>query len=186
MEKTTFNLIVMGTLLTIVVMFSFVTIYRPNSIDSTRPAAAAPASDTAATNSSGHYPGFTLPDLGGKMISTADYRGKVVLINFWATWCGPCRQEIPDFIELYKQYQPQGFEILGVSMDAQGAPVVTPYVQSAGITYPVLIGNADVSRLYEVTALPTTIVLDRKGKMSNRLVGAQNRETVEALVKSLL
>lgn len=120
------------------------------------------------------------------MVSPTDYQGKVVLINFWATWCGPCRHEIPDLAGLYRQYHDQGFEILGIALDKQGKEIVKPFVEKSQIIYPVLIGNDTISMAYSIKSIPTTLVLDRQGNIYKQLVGAQNRANFEALIKSLL
>lgn len=136
--------------------------------------------------SSKDHPGFPLPDLKGKMISPADYRGKIVFVNFWATWCGPCRHEIPDFLQLYQQYHDKGLEILGVAVSMHSTDEVKAFANDVKINYPVLIGNDNVAATYEVEAIPTTLVFDRNGKLHKRLVGAQSRESLEAMIKSLL
>ncbi len=130
-------------------------------------------------------PGFPLPSLQGLMLGPSSYPGKVVVVNFWATWCGPCKREIPDLQDLYSEYRGRGLEILGVSLDGS-TDVVKPYAEKAGINYIVLIGNPDVGGKYDVTAIPTTLVFDRQGKIARRLVGVQTRESLEAVIKSLL
>jgi thiol-disulfide isomerase/thioredoxin len=119
------------------------------------------------------------------MLGPSSYPGKVVVVNFWATWCGPCKREIPDLQDLYSEYHGHGLEILGVSLDGS-TDVVKLYAEKAGINYIVLIGNADVGGKYDVTAIPTTLVFDRQGKIARRLVGEQTRESLEAVIKSLL
>ncbi|MBI1746824.1 MAG: TlpA family protein disulfide reductase [Acidobacteria bacterium] len=145
-----------------------------------------PAGGLPATGTYQDYPGFPLPDLEGRRHGPGDYRGKVVFVNFWATWCPPCRQEIPDLVELYKQYHAQGLEILGVALDDEGALLVKPFVEAAKINYPVLIGNDNISLTYDVQGIPTTLVFDKNGKMTARLLGPRSRADLEALVKSLL
>lgn len=142
--------------------------------------------ETKKAAGSKNHPGFPLPDLKGKMMGPDDYRGKVVLVNFWATWCPPCREEIPDFVEIYKQYHGQGLEILGVAIDDEGATVVKPYAEQVKINYPVLIGNDNLAVTYEIQGIPTTLVLDREGKVHQRLVGQRRRADLEKLIKSLL
>ncbi len=131
-------------------------------------------SDTMAARSSGKEtkdrkaaPDFTLTDASGKQVKLSDYRGKVVLLNFWATWCGPCALEIPWFIEFEQQYRSQGLEVLGVSMDEDGWQVVKPYIAEHKMNYRVLLGNDSVSQLYGgVESLPTTFIIDRDGKFA--------------------
>jgi len=112
-------------------------------------------------------PNFTLKDANGQSVSLADYKGKVVLLNFWATWCGPCALEIPWFEEFEQQYKSRGFAVLGVSMDDDGWPAVKPYIAEHKINYRVLLGNDSVSQLYGgLDALPTTFIIDRAGNIA--------------------
>jgi thiol-disulfide isomerase/thioredoxin len=138
------------------------------------------ASGRAATR-----PDFPLPTLQGLMLGPANYPGRVVLVNFWATWCGPCKKEIPDLMDLYSEYHASGLEVLGVALDGN-TDVVRPYAESAGINYAVLVGNPEVGQQYQVTAVPTTVLYDRQGKVAKRLVGYQSRDALEAVIKSLL
>ena len=112
-------------------------------------------------------PDFTLKDGDGAAVKLSDYRGKVVLLNFWATWCGPCALEIPWFEEFQQQYKSKGFEVVGVSMDEDGWSAIKPYVVSHKVNYRVLLGNDSVSQLYGgVDALPTTFIIDRDGRFA--------------------
>jgi thiol-disulfide isomerase/thioredoxin len=129
---------------------------------------------------------FSLLDMDGKLVSLADYKGKVVFVNFWATWCGPCRQEIPDLIELYKEYKDKGFEILGVSMDDGGAAVVKPFADQLKINYKILLNGNKVAGAYGVTGIPATFVVDRQGNIRNTLIGIRPKPALEAEIKSLL
>ena len=134
-------------------------------------------------------PDFTLKDAAGKRISLSDFKGKVVLLNFWATWCGPCKVEIPWFIEFEKQYQAQGFTVLGVSMDEDGWKAITPYVAEHRVNYPVVLGDEDVSRDYGgIDALPTTFVIARDGKVSaiHQGLPEQGRAEYEKEIRELL
>jgi peroxiredoxin len=112
-------------------------------------------------------PEFTLKDAGGQSIKLSDYKGKVVLLNFWATWCGPCTLEIPWFEEFEQHYRSQGFEVLGVSMDEDGWDVIKPYIAEHKINYRVVLGNDSVGELYGgVDSLPTTFIIDREGRFA--------------------
>jgi peroxiredoxin len=112
-------------------------------------------------------PNFSLKDASGQNVSLSDYRGKVVLLNFWATWCGPCQLEIPWFEQFQQQYRSQGFEVLGVSMDDDGWQAVKPYITEHKINYRVVLGNDSVAQLYGgLDALPTTYILDRDGRIA--------------------
>ena len=100
-------------------------------------------------------------------VKLTDYRGKVVLLNFWATWCGPCQVEIPWFKEFEQQYKSKGFEVLGVSMDEDGWSAVKPYMTEHKLNYRILLGDDSVSQLYGgLDALPTTFIIDREGKFA--------------------
>ena len=132
-------------------------------------------------------PQFALPEAGGKQAKLSDYRGKAVLLNFWATWCGPCKLEIPWFMDFQKKYQNQGLAVLGVSMDEDGWKVVTPYVQKIGMNYPVLLGNEAVAKLYGgVDGLPTTFLIDRNGKIAAMHTGIVSKSTYEEEILELL
>ncbi len=110
---------------------------------------------------------FTLKDANGNSIKLSDYRGKVVLLNFWATWCGPCQLEIPWFIEFQQQYKSKGLQVLGVSMDDDGWAAVKPYIAQHKINYPIVLGNDSVSQLYGgIDSLPTTFIIDREGRIA--------------------
>lgn len=112
-------------------------------------------------------PDFTLKDADGASVKLSDLKGKVVLLNFWATWCGPCALEIPWFIEFQQQYKNRGLEIVGVSMDEEGWTVVKPYIAQKKINYRILLGNDSVSQLYGgVDSLPTTFLIDREGRLA--------------------
>jgi len=134
-------------------------------------------------------PDFTLKDAAGKRISLSDFKGKVVLLNFWATWCGPCKVEIPWFIEFEKQYQAQGFTVFGVSMDEDGWKVISPYVAEHHVNYPVVLGDEEVNKLYGgIDALPTTLVIGRDGKVAAIYQGLpeQGRAEYEREIRGLL
>lgn len=112
-------------------------------------------------------PNFTLTDASGKRVSLKDFRGKVVLLNFWATWCGPCQVEIPWFVQFEKQFGSKGLAIVGVSMDEDGWKAIDPFVQKRHINYTILLGNDSVATLYGgLDALPTTYILDREGRIA--------------------
>src|SRR5260370_29242869 len=130
---------------------------------------------------------FTLKDAKGKDVKLSDYRGKVVLLNFWATWCGPCKDEIPWFIEFEKTYGGRGLAVVGVSMDEDGWKVVTPYVQNQKMNYPVLLGNEQVAGLYaRLDALPTTLILDRAGQIASAHTGLVGTDTYAKPIEQLL
>ena len=121
-------------------------------------------------------------------VKLSDYRGKVVLLNFWATWCGPCALEIPWFVEFEQQYKSQGFAVLGVSMDEEGWPAVKPFVAEHKVNYRVLLGNDMVSDLYgSVDALPTTFIIDQDGRVAfPPHIGLVNKSEYVSEIQSLL
>jgi len=133
-------------------------------------------------------PDFALTDLSGKTVHLSDYRGKAVVLNFWATWCPPCVREIPTLVEMQKQYGPQGLEIVGVAMDDDATPAsIGRFAREANINYTLLIGSDKVSDLYGgVEALPTTFYIDRDGRMVERVFGAGERSDIEDNVKKAL
>jgi peroxiredoxin len=113
-------------------------------------------------------PEFSLKDANGQTVHLSDYKGKVVLLDFWATWCGPCKVEIPWFMEFENQFKNQGFAVLGVSMDEDGWDAIKPYVRERKMNYRVLLGDDKVSASYGgLDALPTTLLIDREGNIAS-------------------
>jgi len=132
-------------------------------------------------------PNFSLKDADGNAVNLSDYRGKVVLVNFWATWCGPCEAEIPWFIEFEKKYKDQGFAVLGVSMDDDGWKSVRPYVASHKINYRIMIGSELVSQQFgEIESLPTSFVLDREGRIASNHIGLVDKVDYQNEIVKLL
>ena len=130
---------------------------------------------------------FALKDANGRDVKLADYRGKVVLLNFWATWCGPCKVEIPWFIEFENKYQDQGLAVLGVSMDEDGWNAVRPYMEAKKMNYPVMLGDRHIAAVYgRIDALPTTFLIDRSGNLAAKYIGVANRSHYEAEIVRLL
>ena len=132
-------------------------------------------------------PDFSLEDANGAAVKLSEYRGKVVLLNFWATWCGPCALEIPWFEEFEQQYKSQGFEVLGVSMDEDGWKAIRPYIAAHKINYRVVLGNDSVSQLYGgVDSLPTSFILDRNGRVAYVHVGLAGKNEYLNEIQGLL
>jgi peroxiredoxin len=132
-------------------------------------------------------PDFTLTDLSGQPVTLSEHRGKVVLLDFWATWCPPCRKEIPHFVELYDQYRDQGLEIIGISLDQAGVETVQKFAEEYQINYPVVMGHAEVAGSYGgIRGIPTTFAISREGKIVETYVGYRDREVFESIIKSLL
>lgn len=133
-------------------------------------------------------PEFSLKDSDGKTVHIADYKGKVVLLDFWATWCSPCKIEIPWFMEFEQQFKSRGFAVLGVSMDEDGWSAVKPYLQDMKVNYRVVMGNDEVGQLYGgVDSLPTTFLIDRQGKIASIHIGlSQGKEEFKNDIANLL
>ena len=132
-------------------------------------------------------PGWQLRDLSGKTVKLSDFKGKVVILDFWATWCPPCRKEIPGFIDLQKKYADKGLVVVGVSLDEQGAAIVQPFVKQLGMTYPVVLGDGQVVAAYGgIEAIPTTFIIDRQGKVVTVHQGYVDPAAFEADIKPLL
>jgi thiol-disulfide isomerase/thioredoxin len=160
-----------------------------------------PAQGTSAVNetsiaSGGSAPNVTIEDIDGHDVTLAQYKGKVVLVNFWATWCEPCRTEIPWMIEFQQKYSPRGFTILGVSMDEEGKKVVAPFLekerfdvngQKEAMNYPILLGNDNISNQFGgIIGLPTSMLFSRDGKKMRTIVGLINHDEIEKAIESLL
>ena len=132
-------------------------------------------------------PDFTLPDINGMKVKLSDLKGKVVALNFWATWCGPCRKEIPDFIELQNMYGKDGLQFVGIALDEGGVDVIKPFAGKLKVNYPVLIGNEAVVASYGgMSAIPVTILIDKKGTMRGKFVGMRTKAVMESLILPLL
>lgn len=132
-------------------------------------------------------PDFALTNLSGKTVRLSDFKGKVVLLDFWATWCAPCRMEIPEFVQLQKQYADKGFTMLGIALDEEGAAVVKPLAQKLGINYPAVIGNIQVAAAYGgIEALPTTFLIGRNGNILKTYVGARDKSEFQQDIQSAL
>ncbi|HEX2852709.1 MAG TPA: TlpA disulfide reductase family protein [Opitutaceae bacterium] len=132
-------------------------------------------------------PAWTLKDLDGKAVSFEQFKGKVVVIDFWATWCGPCRMEIPGYVELQKKYAKDGLVIIGISLDEKGPKVVKDFAAKLGVSYQmVMADNKIVEAFGGIEAIPTTFIIDRTGKIRDRKVGAEPTADYEKRIVALL
>ena len=132
-------------------------------------------------------PDFTLETIDGKSLSLSSLRGKAVLVNFWATWCGPCKIETPWLVQLQKQYGSQGLQVVGVAMDDSSKDEISRFAQDMGMNYPVLLGKEAVGDAYGgVPALPESFFVGRDGKIVDKIVGLRDRQDIEDSVKKAL
>jgi len=132
-------------------------------------------------------PDFTLDSLEGKSMRLSDLRGKAVLLNFWATWCGPCKIEMPWFVELQNQYGSQGLQIVGVAMDDASKDDIAKFAKEMGVNYPVLLGKEAVGDAYGgIPALPETFFIGRDGKIVDKIIGLKGKAEIEDSIKKAL
>jgi peroxiredoxin len=129
-------------------------------------------------------PDFALPGLSGETVKLSDFKGKIVLLDFWATWCAPCRREVPGLNRLQRQFAARGFTVLGISLDEEGASVVRPIAQRLGMSYPVAIGTQQVATDYAgIQALPTAFLIGRDGRILAAFVGARDESQFAKIVR---
>jgi len=141
-------------------------------------------------------PDVTFKDLQGKDVALSSFKGKVVVVNFWATWCEPCRVEIPWMIDFQQRLGDKGFTLLGVAMDDEGKSVVEPFVQKTQfdvdghnmtMNYPIVLGNDDLAAKFGgLIGLPTSVVISRDGKVAKRFIGLASRDQLEKTIQDLL
>ena len=131
-------------------------------------------------------PDFTVTDIDGKKFALSDSKGKVVLLDFWATWCTPCRAEIPHFVEMQQKYGPQGFQVIGISMDDDAKPVKEFYRQF-NMNYPVAVGDDKLAQSFGgVLGLPVNFIIDREGRIHAKYLGATDVSVIDKAVSELL
>jgi peroxiredoxin len=145
------------------------------------------ASLTSHLKLSSPAPDFSLVSLDGKTTRLSDFRGKAVLLNFWATWCGPCKIEMPWFVDFQKQYESQGLQIVGVAMDDASKEDISKFAKDMGVNYPILIGKEAVGDQYGgVPALPETFIITRDGKIMDKIIGLRGKAEIEDAIKKAL
>lgn len=149
--------------------------------------AAAEASSTTGTASKPKAPEWKAQNLDGKTVSSTDFKGKVVVVDFWATWCGPCVSEIPGYVELQRKYADRGLIFVGLSLDEGGPEVVRKFVKAHKVNYTVGLSNEQVQAAFGgFEVIPTTFVIDREGRIHFKKTGAMAPAEFEAIVKPLL
>jgi peroxiredoxin len=153
----------------------------PESTATARPDSPADSARTEAPRVGHWAPDFLLPTLDGRDIHLSDYRGHVVFLNFWATWCGPCKVEMPAMEKLYRAFRTNGFAVVAVSSDPEGAAVTRPYRESLGLSFTIAHDpEMIVSRMYGVRSLPVTFLVNREGVITHQIFGARDWDDSEA------
>ncbi len=127
---------------------------------------------------------FTATDLDGKTMEFLQYRGKTVVLNVWATWCGPCLKEIPDLKEIHREFKDKGVVVLGVLLESESPEAAKPIVEQLTIDYPTWYGNDEFAKQFGIQAFPTTIIIDKNGKIVSQNVGLQNKDRFLNLLKA--
>ncbi len=162
----------------------------PTPSKATKPEAgggATPAKSALVLPKLGPAPAWQLKDVNGAVVSSDEFKGKVVVVDFWATWCPPCREEIPGYIELARKYGKDGLVIVGVSLDQAGPDVVRAYAKKAGINYPLVMGDENIVAAFGgVEGIPTTFLIDRTGQIRDRKVGLVATAEYEGRIQAAL
>ena len=157
---------------------------RSRSAAVTESKAMGSAKEQPSTTAAELMPDFVLKDTAGHEVSSKQFRGKVVLLDFWATWCVPCKQEMPGYEELYRRYRDRGLVVIGIAADSD-ARLVSKFGKRLKITYPLLINGMDVQK-YGVEGIPTTILVDRKGFVRKKVVGFEYTQVFENALREIL
>ncbi|OEU45377.1 MAG: hypothetical protein BBJ60_11655 [Desulfobacterales bacterium S7086C20] len=139
------------------------------------------------SSSNSQAPLFAMEDIHGDTVRLKDLRGKVILLNFFATWCGPCRQEVPEFIRVYEKLKDKGFEIVAIGLDAEGAGALRPFARNYKIPYTILPGTRNVVLDYGgIKSIPTTFLIDHNGRVADHFVGWRSASMLEQSIVKLL
>jgi peroxiredoxin len=145
------------------------------------------ATETSPSSKLALAPAWQLQDVDGKTVHSSDFKGRVVILDFWATWCGPCRMELPGLVELQKQYEKQGLAVIGVSVDQISPVEVKNFARQLGGNYPVVLADAVITQGFGgIGAIPTTFVIDREGRIVKEHLGFTEKEEFEKEIKLLL
>lgn len=140
-----------------------------------------------AVGQTSHAPALVLKDLRGRALRLSDYKGKVVVLNFWATWCPPCRAEMPDLIRMQREYRSRGLQVVGITYPPEEIAEVRQFVRKLGVNYPIALGTIETKSLFDETeTLPLTIVIDREGKVRERIEGILLPQEFEQKIRPLL
>jgi peroxiredoxin len=131
-------------------------------------------------------PEFALKDSSGKTVTLQDYRGKVILLDFWATWCHGCKQEIPWFSEFERKYAPKGLTVVGVSLDEEGWKLEKPFLETAKVPYRIVLGDNPTAKKYGIENMPDTFLIDRHGRIAATYVGLVDKDNVEENIRAML
>ena len=167
-------------LIVVAMVISVMLVFGIQKARHTKPSAAAKLQGQAA-------PDFQLASLDGKTLKLSDYHGKAILLNFWATWCEPCKIEMPWFVDLQKKYGPQGLQVLGVAMDDASPKDIAEFAQKLAVNYPIVIGKEEVGTQYGgVQFLPSTFYISRDGKILDHVFGLVSRSEIEANIQKAL
>lgn len=175
MKRSPLTLIVVATVVALMLYVGFHMARRPGG------------HFTAHLTESSPAPDFSLMSLDGKTTRLSDFRGKAVLLNFWATWCGPCKIEMPWFVDFQKQYGAQGLQIVGIAMDDASKEDIAKFAKDMGVNYPILIGKESVGDQYGgVPALPESFVIARDGKILDKIIGLRGKEEIDGVIQTAL
>ena len=166
----------------LVVVVSILTVQTVSlfSQDAATRAALAPAGERKPA------PAFSVKDSAGNEVNLTQFRGKTLVLDFWATWCHGCKQEIPWFVEFDKKYRSTGLAVVGVAMDDDGWKVVAPFIKSAGVPYQIVLGDEKTSKSFHIEGMPDTFLIDSQGRIAAVYNGMVDRENIENNIKSLL
>ncbi len=168
-----------------VFLVCFATACRPRTPESQAKRESAKATQLVSESGETRIPGFTLKDTTGRRVSSEEFRGKALLVDFWATWCAPCKKEMPGFEQLQKQYRDRGVAVIGIALDSDPQQVAK-FARDLGVTYTLLIGDSEVMKKWEILGIPTTFLIDRRGVIRHKVVGFEYKEVLETALKEIL